>query len=207
MLDIVDYATLLQYSPRGTSETARKSQAVTGTIKAGRIETYRKRVSQIIIDNQEDLEPFLNPEVTLVPVPRSSPIKADALWPSFEICKLLASLNLGTISTCLIRKEAIRKSSLGYSSNDRPSIAEQYASMSVKNDVPSKYITLVDDVLTMGRTSLAGASLLSEKFSNAEVKVFALIRTNGFEADINSILDVKIGTIKYYASGKCYREP
>lgn len=208
MLDSVDFATLLQYSPRGTSNIARTSQAVKGTIKAGRIETYRNRISQIISKNQDELEPFLNKDVTLIPAPRSSPIKDDALWPALEICKLLASLNCGVIAPCLIRRDAIKKASLSFNSDDRPSIAEQYNSMAVKNYVPTANITLVDDVLTMGRTTIAGASILAEKFPNATIRVFALIRTNGFEPDIESILDVKTGTITYYpSSGKCFRKP
>lgn len=129
MLDSVDYATLLQYSPRGNSEIARTSRTVKGTIKAGRIETYRRRISEIITANTVQLNPFLNSEVTLVPAPRSSPIRDTDLWPALEICRMLESLQLGHIAPCLVRREAIRKSSLFYQADQRPSIAEQYISM------------------------------------------------------------------------------
>lgn len=208
MLDSVDYASLLQYSPRGTSDTCKNSRKVKDTIKAGRIEVYRKRISEIVSANQEILGPFLNDHVTLVPIPRSSPIQEGALWPAIEICKLLASLNLGTTAACLLRHEAIKKSSLCFSADERPSIAEQFESMTVTNYVPSANITLVDDVLTLGRTSIAGASLLAEKFPNASIRIFSLIRTNGFVQDIDNILDVQVGTITYNPqTGKCSREP
>jgi hypothetical protein len=79
--------------------------------------------------------------------------------------------------------------------------------MRVRDFVPTPNITLVDDVVTMGRTSLAAASRLSEKFPNATVRLLALIRTMGFTG-IGSIQKVEIGTITYFpASGKCHRDP
>jgi hypothetical protein len=66
----------------------------------------------------------------------------------------------------------------------------------------------VDDVLLMGRTSLAGASRLAEKFPNATIRVFSLIRTMGLTSEIDSILNVQTGTISYnHYTGKCTREP
>lgn len=77
--------------------------------------------------------------------------------------------------------------------------------MSVTDYVPSANITLVDDVLSMGRTTIAGASRLAEKFPNATIRVFSLIRTNSFD-EVKDILDVKVDTIIYYPlSGKCFR--
>lgn len=208
MLDSVDYASLLQYSPRGTSGTCKNSRKIKDTIKAGRIDVYRNRISVIINENKEMLAPFLNEGVTLVPAPRSSPIQEGALWPALEICKLLSSLNLGVTAACLLRREAIRKSSLCFNADERPSITEQFKSMAVANYVPTENITLIDDVLTLGRTSIAGASRLAEKFPNANMRVFSLIRTNGFVHDIESILDVKTGIITYNPfTDKCTREP
>jgi pyrimidine operon attenuation protein/uracil phosphoribosyltransferase len=208
MLDSVDFATILQYSPRGNGAKSRQSRTVTGMVKAGRIDGYRKRISEIVAERQELLGAFLNENVTLVPVPRSSPISATDLWPAHEICKQLASLNLGSIATCLIRKEALRKSHLHNNGASRPSVDEQYNSMAVEDYVPSANITLVDDVLTMGRTFVASASRLVEKFPNATIRTFSLIRTNSFVPDIDDILDVRVGTITYnYLTGKITREP
>lgn len=208
MLDSIEYATLLQYSPRGTSETCAKSRKVKDSIKAGRIENFRSRLSQIIAENKDELQPFLHDEITLVPMPRSSPTRESDLWPALEIAKMVASLHFGTVASCLIRTAAIRKSSLYYNADQRPSIAEQYESMAVKNYVPTANITLIDDVLTMGRTSLAAASRLAEKFPNATIRLFCLIQTRGFDADLESILKVRTGNITYYeSSGKCTRIP
>lgn len=208
MLNSVDYASLLQYSPRGKSNISITSRRVKDNIKAGRIEKFKIRLSEIIEDNKEELYPFLNSNVTLVAAPRSSLIRSSDLWPALEICKLLESLNLGIMSSCLIRKQAIKKSSLSYSADDRPSILEQFESMSVENYIPTENITLVDDVITLGRTSIAAASRLAEKFPHASIRVFSLIKTRGLIPDIEAIQNVEIGTITYNSvSQKCIRNP
>jgi len=48
----------------------------------------------------------------------------------------------------------------------------------------------VDDMLTMGRTSIAGASLLS-KNSQCENSVIRAGKNHGFIADIDNILNVQ----------------
>jgi hypothetical protein len=196
MLSSVDYATLLQYSPRGKSKPSKDSRKVRDTIKGGRLAPYRIRISEIIAEHKGKLHPFLNSEVTLVPAPRSSITREGDLIPALEICKLLASLNLGIIAPCLFRREAIRKSAF-CKPEDRPSVPEHYQSMEVENYFPTIDITLVDDVLTMGRTSIAGASRLAEKFPNATIRIFALMRTMGLVSEIENILSVTVGTLNY----------
>lgn len=205
MFDSVEYATLLQYSPRGKAQVSVRSQKVTGAIKGGRLEKYKARIIEIISENQNTLGPFLNQDVTLVPAPRSSPIRDFDLWPSLEIAKLLEAFKLGKVSTCLFRSHAIKKSSLCHGADDRPSITEQYNSLAVKDDVPSANITIIDDVLTLGRTSFSGAWRLSDKFPNATIRVFSLIRTRGLgENTIDQILNVQMGNITYNSvSGRC----
>ena len=68
-------------------------------------------------------------------------------------------------------------------------------------------ITLVDDVLTMGRTMCACANVLAEKFPDVKIRAFAMIRTQGFVDDIEKILDPSVGKIIGYSSGKAHREP
>jgi len=208
MLYEVKYAALLQYSPRGNSVISVKSRKIRDQIKGGRIAPLGRSIVDIINENNEGLKEFLNNEVTLVPVPRSSPIRESDLWPAYEVAKLLASAKMGAISTCLYRSYPIKKSSLFYKAEERPSIKDQYDSMGVKNTVPSNDITLVDDVITIGRTSVAAACRISEKFPNATIRVLSMIRTMSFVPDIDSIRNVIVGTITYNSgSGKCRREP
>lgn len=74
MLSTIDYASLLQYSPRGMLEVSATTRKVKNIIKAGRIEAenFTTRISEIFTQYQVQLRPFLNPAVTLVPAPRSS---------------------------------------------------------------------------------------------------------------------------------------
>ena len=75
------YGTFANYSPRGTSEPSRRSRAITAAIKAGRVSQVERMIPRLAEPAAAILTPFLNPNVTLVPVPRSAPIKEDALCP------------------------------------------------------------------------------------------------------------------------------
>jgi hypothetical protein len=208
MLHSVDYAAILQYSPRGNSELAIRSRGVKDANKKGSIEDFRTRLAEIFLENNEKLEHFLNRGSTLVPAPRSSPIRESDLWPALEIVKMLCSLNLGKLAKCLLRQKAIKKSALYFSADDRPSIQEQYDSLTVENMPTSSNITLVDDVLTLGRTTIAGASRLAEKFPDSTIRIFSLIQTKPGESEIESILNVETGIIIYnQQTGKCRRNP
>jgi uracil phosphoribosyltransferase len=68
-------------------------------------------------------------------------------------------------------------------------------------------ITLVDDVLTMGRTSFACASLLQAAFPLTKIRIFAMIRTQGMVEDIDTIFDPSVGIVTGYASGRSFRNP
>ena len=72
--------------------------------------------------------------------------------------------------------------------------------------VPDK-ITIVDDVLTMGRTSYACAELLQTVCPNSVIRIFAMIRTQGLQEDIEKIVDPDTGSVVGYASGKTRRDP
>jgi predicted amidophosphoribosyltransferase len=206
MLPSIKYATLLQYSPRGNAELSQRSRQVRDSIKGGQIAPYKERFSEVLAQHRDILADFLNPEVSLVPTPRSSPLKKSTLWPAAEIAAMLASLQLGTLSTCLVRKTAVRKSALYPKADDRPSIDEHYRSFAITGLIPTQNITLVDDVLTLGRTFMAAASRLADAFPNAKIRAFALMHTKGRSIDgkIERILNVELGAISFNPqTGKC----
>jgi hypothetical protein len=208
MLPSIEYATLLQYSPKGDSNLSQRSRDVRDAIKAGRMELMKGRMGEIIAEHRHQLGPFLNKDVTLVPIPRSSPIRKASLWPALEIANLLADLGLGTVATCLVRNTAVKKSSFYPKADDRPSIAEHYASLAVEGLVPSQHITLVDDILTLGRTAVAAGSRLADRFPGATIRLFALMRTKGLDKDVDTILNVRLDKITYNPeNGKCRIKP
>ena len=156
----------------------------------------------------EVLQPFLNPGITLVPVPRSAPLTENAVWPSKVIADvLLANGYGGEVRALIERVTAVRKSSTAPAA-ERPSIPEHMASMQVNADMLAPdQITLVDDVLTKGSTTVACANLLQERFPDATIRIFAMMRTQGFVDDIEKIVDPSVGTIIGHASGKPFRDP
>lgn len=60
-------------------------------------------------------------------------------------------------------------------------------------------LTLVDDVVTRGRTLLAAAARLSEVFPAAEIRAFALLRTLGRNERLHGLLDPYEGEVRWIA--------
>ena len=67
-------------------------------------------------------------------------------------------------------------------------------------------LTLVDDVITRGRTLLAAAGRLREAFPEAQVRAFALLRTLAPEESLRRILDPCEGEVRWL-SGDARRRP
>lgn len=177
-----------------------------GAIKAGREQVIRSAFRYL--EQAEILKPFLNPDVTLVPVPRSAPLAEGALWPSKVIADLLVEGGFGReVLTCIRRISAVQRSASAQPA-DRPLWPTHYDSLAVEGAlIQPAQITLVDDVLTMGRTSYACAQRLREAFPTATLRIFAMMRTQGLIPDIDALVDPSVGTVTGYSSGKTHREP
>ena len=67
-------------------------------------------------------------------------------------------------------------------------------------------LTLIDDVITRGRTLLAAAGRLREAFPRAEIRAFALLRTLGPSETLRQVLDPCEGEIRW-TSGDARRCP
>jgi hypothetical protein len=200
------YGTFANYSPRGNSELSQRSRRLRGAIKAGREPVIRSAFP--FLKAAGVLEPFLNPAVTLVPVPRSAPLAEGALWPSKVIADLLIEGGFGgEVLPCIRRVSAVQRSASARP-EDRPLWPTHYDSLVVEAQlIKPAQITLVDDVLTMGRTTYACAQRIREAFPHADVRIFAMMRTLGFLPDIDALVDPSIGTVTGYPSGKTHRTP
>lgn len=196
MLSSLDFATFSRYSPKGTSEKAQKSKRVRGFLKNGNPKMTEKIVD--VLKKKPELMTFFEGNPILVPIPRSSPLKEGALWPTKVIADELVRLGIGSkVSTCLKRIKSVPKSSFQSGADTRPSVQVHYDSLQADFEfLDSNTMILIDDVLTLGRTSMACASRLSEAFPNAEIKVFAMMRTRGFE-DTNTLVEPQVGTMYF----------
>lgn len=188
---------------------SQKSRNICGGIKSGKVALIQSAVPHLTSAAAAPLAPFLNQDVTLVPVPRSAPLTDGALWPAKVIADVLLEAGLGgDVLPCIERVTAVRKSSSS-PANERPLVHEHYDSLGVVEELmrPAQ-ITFVDDVLTMGRTMFACALRVHEVYPDAEIRAFAMVRTLGLVPDIDTIVDPATGTITYYQmSGKTHREP
>ncbi|HJS91229.1 MAG TPA: phosphoribosyltransferase [Steroidobacteraceae bacterium] len=152
--------------------------------------------------------------VVLVPVPGSAPAKT-APWVGERLAWCLKELGLAAqVRPLLQRRHAVRKSAFA-PAGARPSVLEHYASFAVERDrldgMPPTggermRLTLVDDVITRGRTLLAAAGRLRELFPSAEIRAFALLRTLGRTEPLERLLDPCEGEVRW-VSGDARRIP
>lgn len=179
-----------------------------GGVKSGNPSTFESIFKNFNKETKEYFKDFLNQDTVLIPVPRSSLLVEGGLWPGYILAK--AFLDHGyakSVSTCIKRVRPLQKSSSFTSSYERPSVQAQLESLEVAPELLNgNSITLIDDVVTAGRTAFACALKLKEAFPEKGIRVFAVIRTESFKS-ISTIVDKCIGKIIYYEhSGKTYRQ-
>jgi len=204
------YASFANYSPRGTSELSQKSRKQVGHIKAGRPYITKSAIAYFDKPAAQVLKPFLNHNVPLVPIPRSAPHGVENNWPAKIIADLLVEAGYGSeVVPCLERIHAVEKSHGKFSANTRPSVQDHLDSLRVVDmGLKAPQITLIDDVLTLGRTAFASAKCLHDTYPHASISVFALVRTQGLIDEIEKIVDPSSGTIRYNPrTGKTGRNP
>ncbi|MGH8290926.1 MAG: hypothetical protein ACREV7_18255 [Steroidobacteraceae bacterium] len=143
--------------------------------------------------------------VVLVPVPGSAATQVEP-WVGERLAWCLKELGLaGAVWPVLQRRHAVRKSAFA-PAGQRPSVLEHYASFVIErkrlseSPTPSGErlrLTLVDDVITRGRTLLAAAERLREAFPTAEIRAFSLLRTLGRDEPLRRLLDPCEGEVRW----------
>jgi hypothetical protein len=154
------------------------------------------------------LAEILGPEVALVPAPKSSPLVEGALWPARRIADDLVRRGLGKeVIPCVRRAVRVPKSAFA-GVGERPTAKTHLESLAV--DIPlarPSRIAVVDDVVTKGATLLAVASAVKDIFPEADVRVFAMLRTMGLQPEVERILEPCVGAIRLSAWGEADRQP
>lgn len=154
-------------------------------------------------------------DVVLIPVPGSAPGQR-ACWVGGLLAWCLREFGLAAeVWPILRRSHAVRKSAFA-AAGERPSVLEHYASFAVEHAARGRLhvapcgsagvsagsglrLTLVDDVITRGRTLLAAAALLHEAFPAARIQAFALLRTLGRGETLHQVLDPCDGEVRWQA--------
>jgi hypothetical protein len=160
--------------------------------------------------------------VILIPVPGSAPMQRTN-WVGARLASCLKQVGLAAeVWPVLRRRHAVRKSAFA-AADERPSVLEHYASFHVacspSGGPPAGLdsmvrqpcdrrlrLTLIDDVVTRGRTLLAAAARLREAFPDAEVRAFALLRTLNPDETLRRVVDPCEGEIRW-AFGDARRRP
>jgi predicted amidophosphoribosyltransferase len=93
------------------------------------------------------------------------------------------------------RVTAVKKSAFQIAS-ERPTLQDHFDSFSVQVLTPAPtHIVVIDDVITAGTTMLAAAMRVALAYPNAQVRGFAIVRTES-SGDITSFQDPTVGTVK-----------
>jgi predicted amidophosphoribosyltransferase len=89
----------------------------------------------------------------------------------------------------------------------RPTVARHFDSFRLEpSALRLSNVVLIDDVITRGRTLLAAAARVSEAFPGAQIRAFALLRTQGLTDGFESLLEPCRGEIRWIG-GDAQRMP
>lgn len=148
------------------------------------------------LDDADQVRAFIDRHTILAPIPGSAPGSERTLWPAKIICDSLHESGYGAgVIDCVRRTRSVPKSAFA-APGERPTLATHYETFRVEPILfqPQK-ITLVDDVLTKGRTAFAAAMRVHEAFPEAEIRVFAIMRTQGLFPEILSFREPALGRL------------
>ena len=208
LLSSVAFASWYVYSPRAAGWVAESSRVMCRRVKSSDplwLPHYAGCVFRSTFRNRELAELFSRGAM-LVPVPGSART-GDAPWTALRLALALRQVGLALrIWIGLRRRYAVTKSATAVSAA-RPSVQQHYESLAAMLPVlPMHRVVLVDDVITKGRTILAAAARLHCVLPAAEVRAFALIRTEGFTHRIERLEEPCHGVIRW-VGGDARREP
>lgn len=223
-LPALPFASCFAYLPGGAGPVCEQARLLCARLKAADPTWLPRLAAQVWLEavGHGRFTAVFGKRVVLVPVPGSSP-PGGRCWVGERLAWCLREFGLAVeVWPVLHRGYAVRKSALA-ASGERPSVLEHYASLMVDRSLRGRApdgrsafvrerggirlrLTLVDDVITRGRTLLAAAGRLQEDFPAAEIRAFALVRTLGRNEALYRILDPCEGEVRWM-SGDARRSP
>ena len=213
LLSRLEFGSYFSYTPRGESDIAKRSKNTMILLKSEQtIGNPPRFMSQFVAErmresiNQKPFRNFFNPNVSLVPVPKTSLMKADTLWVPEKIAEALSRQRLGVCYPCLKRIKPIPKAAYSEPS-ERPKAIDHYNSIICQSLIPIPHeIVLIDDIVTRGSTLLGCASKLREFFPDIPIRAFAVFRTISDSSLFKEIEDSCVGEITLRGNDT-FREP
>jgi len=95
-----------------------------------------------------------------------------------------------SVADCLKRNYVIPKSSVQFHADTRNTVQSHQESLEVTPIlITGPTIIVVDDILTLDRTSMASVLELKKVYPNKEIKIFCVIRTRSWK-DLKNIIDI-----------------
>lgn len=218
---VVPFAACFAYLPGGSGPVSDEGKLLCARLKATNASWLSRFAAAIWLEKVGHgwFSPALGDRVVLVPVPGSIPAKC-AYWVGERLAWCLKEIGLAAeVWPVLRRRHAVRKSACA-APGERPSVLEHYDSFDIDRALRSaRYfrglserregrlqLTLVDDVITRGRTMIAAARRLEEAFPGADICAFAFLRTLRPDEVLRQILDPCEGEVRW-VSGDARRCP
>jgi predicted amidophosphoribosyltransferase len=193
------YASCYVYSPAGKGEICERSRLLRALLKEGDAHfmvKYAVRVQQQA-GQCSQLAGFFRDTDVLVPVPRSS-TKSCGTWVAADLARALVHEGLGTMAWPGLRRVCAVPKFATAARGARPTVSCHFESFLMeRRSVDPASVVLIDDVITKGRTFLAAAARVREAFPHAQIRAFALLRTMGFIARVEHLLDPCRGEIRW----------
>ena len=92
---------------------------------------------------------------------------------------------------------------------ERPTVKEHFDTLSCQGQIPIgiTQITIVDDILTQGHTTMACYQHLKLAFPDADIKIFTFVRTNSRELCKETFVLPRESELRYFSrTGKTFME-
>lgn len=219
----MSFGSCFAYLPGGRGPVCEEGRLLCARLKSADREWLPRLAAQVWLETvgRGRFVQVLDGRVVLIPVPGSAPTRSTE-WVGERLAWCLKQVGLAAeVWPVLQRRHAVRKSAFA-AAGERPSISEHYASFAVQRAFSGGLfarrslvgeaggsglrLTLVDDVITRGRTLMAAAGRLREAFPAAEIRAFAVLRTLGRHEVLHQVLDPCEGEVRWI-SGDARRRP
>lgn len=197
------FASCFAYLPGGSGPVCEEGRLLCARLKTGSAAWLPHFVARVWLETvgHGHFAAAFGGSVVLVPVPGSAP-QQRADWVGERLAGCLKEVGLAAeVWPVLRRRHPVRKSAFA-AAGDRPTVREHYASFAIERSFccgSALQLTLIDDVITRGRTLIAAALCLRAAFPAARIRAFALLRTLRPDEMLRQVLDPCEGEVRWVA--------